>query len=425
MAPRSLASYLPAPVLAADPKQPPPPPKPKLPAPKAVATASTSKASKAPGAKSQSKSKGKADVVSNLIRASYGSAAKYVPDDGLDQFVTDMLLREAKVAEEKRRNAVDGYKMYGIGNTESSGEAPRLQKRFLSAVIKGVQEHNEDLKAKEEEKERQKKKALREKERELREREWDRGKRREEERYSRDGRERERRRDGSRDRSDSHKRRREEEEDSRSSKRKRHGSVDERSRDEEKGMAKERDLRKSRRDDSDEEGHRFSRRRRSDDEDNSSRTKSRRHADEKEEDKLSKRRKHHDSGGEDSGSPTSIDRARRKREKKEKRLRSGEGYNTPDLPSKMDKYFSSSYDPRLDINLDDLTDPTTGFVAEGAYATWDNMLELLKIRKEEKAEKKWKDKMGVASSSGGDMMRAKYPKKGETREWDVGKDMSF
>ena len=49
----------------------------------------------------------------------------------------------------------------------------------------------------------------------------------------------------------------------------------------------------------------------------------------------------------------------------------------------MDKYFSSTYDPRLDVSVADLTD-TNGFIGEGNFDEWSKMIEILKVRKEEK-----------------------------------------
>lgn len=56
--------------------------------------------------------------------------------------------------------------------------------------------------------------------------------------------------------------------------------------------------------------------------------------------------------------------------------------------SKMDKYFDPAYDPRLDINVDDLTDQQTGFIGEGNFAEWDSMLKVMRDRKEEKRRDK-------------------------------------
>ena len=63
----------------------------------------------------------------------------------------------------------------------------------------------------------------------------------------------------------------------------------------------------------------------------------------------------------------------------------GGGTATAPIPSKMDKYFSPTYDPRLDYTLTDVTDPSTGLIAEGAFDGWDRMLETVRARKEDKS----------------------------------------
>ena len=52
--------------------------------------------------------------------------------------------------------------------------------------------------------------------------------------------------------------------------------------------------------------------------------------------------------------------------------------------SKMGKYFTSTYDPALDISFQDLEDPSTGLIAESNFSGWDAMLDVLKKRKEDK-----------------------------------------
>ena len=50
----------------------------------------------------------------------------------------------------------------------------------------------------------------------------------------------------------------------------------------------------------------------------------------------------------------------------------------------MDKYFTTTYNPALDVSFDDLTDPSTGLIGEGNFSEWDKMLHVLKKRKEDK-----------------------------------------
>lgn len=60
----------------------------------------------------------------------------------------------------------------------------------------------------------------------------------------------------------------------------------------------------------------------------------------------------------------------------------------PQPSSKMDKYFSPAYDPRLDISLEELTDNKTGLIAEGVYDDWDQILKQFKDQKEQKRREK-------------------------------------
>lgn len=103
----------------------------------------------------------------------------------------------------------------------------------------------------------------------------------------------------------------------------------------------------------------------------------------------------------------------------------------------MDKYFESSYDPRLDVApLAAPVIPATGLIPDEEFAGWDAMLELIKIRRQDKEEKKWLDKhgfnpdvkeIGKARKEGAGqeepgVMDIVYKKKGAVREWDMGKD---
>lgn len=114
------------------------------------------------------------------------------------------------------------------------------------------------------------------------------------------------------------------------------------------------------------------------------------------------------------------------------------------LPSKMDKYFEESYDPRLDVApLSSAPKvPATGLIDNAEFEGWDAMLELMRIRREDKAEKKMlermgigkdkKDKKGKSTELGSvndrwregneNIMEIEYKKKGSVREWDMGKE---
>lgn len=122
------------------------------------------------------------------------------------------------------------------------------------------------------------------------------------------------------------------------------------------------------------------------------------------------------------------------------------------LPSKMDKYFEESYDPRLDVaSLSTVPNvPATGLINNAEFEGWDTMLELIQLRRQDKEDKKRlerlglvpkKDKKGkgkvkagavesasVINGSGGSIFDIEYKKRGTVREWDLGKegvDLSF
>ncbi|KZT73362.1 hypothetical protein DAEQUDRAFT_748928 [Daedalea quercina L-15889] len=110
----------------------------------------------------------------------------------------------------------------------------------------------------------------------------------------------------------------------------------------------------------------------------------------------------------------------------------------PPLPSKMDKYFESSYDPRLDVApLAAPNVPKTGLIDDADFAGWDAMLEVIRQRREYKAEKKVLERWGIGkdkdkakkgveaalwSEGGSSIMDIQYKKKGSVREWDLGKE---
>lgn len=115
----------------------------------------------------------------------------------------------------------------------------------------------------------------------------------------------------------------------------------------------------------------------------------------------------------------------------------------------MDRYFEESYDPRLDVApLAAPTVPATGLIDNAQFEGWDAMLELIRIRREDKEEKKRLEKLGllppkekskskkkgvaladsapaVADRWSGDavsVMDIEYKKRGSVREWDMGKE---
>ncbi|KAJ7170223.1 hypothetical protein C8R46DRAFT_896615 [Mycena filopes] len=115
------------------------------------------------------------------------------------------------------------------------------------------------------------------------------------------------------------------------------------------------------------------------------------------------------------------------------------------LPSKMDKYFEESYDPRLDVApLTAPHVPATGLINNAEFEGWDAMLELIRIRKEDREEKKMLERLGLTkekvksshslgpisssavndrwSGQGLNIMEIEYNKRGAVREWDMGKE---
>jgi hypothetical protein len=112
------------------------------------------------------------------------------------------------------------------------------------------------------------------------------------------------------------------------------------------------------------------------------------------------------------------------------------------LPSKMDKYFEESYDPRFDVApLSVPKVPATGLIDNADFEGWDAMLELIRLRREDKEEKRRMARLGLGNEtsssakkkgsaldvndgrpgSGVSIMEIEYKKRGTVREWDVGK----
>lgn len=107
------------------------------------------------------------------------------------------------------------------------------------------------------------------------------------------------------------------------------------------------------------------------------------------------------------------------------------------LPSKMDKYFEESYDPRLDVApLAAPSIPATGLISDAEFAGWDAMLEVIRRRREDKEDKKRLERMGIGKDKSkdskkgrvedttevADIMSIEYKKRGAVREWDLGKE---
>ncbi|KAI5119707.1 hypothetical protein M0805_001422 [Coniferiporia weirii] len=108
--------------------------------------------------------------------------------------------------------------------------------------------------------------------------------------------------------------------------------------------------------------------------------------------------------------------------------------------SKMDKYFDASYDPRFDIGpLSVPTVPSAGLIDNAEFESWEAMLDIIRQRREDKAEQKRLERLGQlpdkdkggkdrkpseawTMESGAGIMDIKYNKRGAVREWDMGKE---
>ncbi|KZS93036.1 hypothetical protein SISNIDRAFT_508679 [Sistotremastrum niveocremeum HHB9708] len=122
--------------------------------------------------------------------------------------------------------------------------------------------------------------------------------------------------------------------------------------------------------------------------------------------------------------------------------------------SKMDKYFSEQYDPRLDTAPLSLKPdvPDKGLIPAEGFEGWDAMLDLIKKRREDKAERKRLEKLyGISDNDSKKkkkkkdkglvlawedvekrrqkldeqevgIMDLRYKSRGSVREWDMGKE---
>ena len=97
----------------------------------------------------------------------------------------------------------------------------------------------------------------------------------------------------------------------------------------------------------------------------------------------------------------------------------------------MDKYFEESYDPRLDVApLAMPTIPATGLISDAEFAGWDAMLEVIRLRRQDKEDKKAMERWGIGKEKEKVGEKAvevsaldiKYKKRGAVREWDMGKE---
>ncbi|KAJ3786678.1 hypothetical protein GGU10DRAFT_266462 [Lentinula aff. detonsa] len=403
-------------------------------------------------------------VVSDLVRASMGtSISPTVTDEELDKHVRDLLIRDAKKrAERYGQQGIRAYLASGL----SDSNAPRANKRFLSSVIRSTDEHNKTilraqaLSAEEIKRERR--------EQEMKERRARAEEAVEAERLRRSGSIASRRRandsevwdrsDGTR--SDRKRKKRnwetwtgEEDEDEDN-----HEGEHHRSR---RRRTSRRSRSRSPHNDRESYRHRHSSRRSRSRDGRTSSSKIKKHR------SRSPPPRHKSNG--DTRPSRSTRRDREREEPKYKRRKSsrsssrssqmsisrsptpGPDDSGPARPSKMDRYFEESYDPRLDVAPLSAAPkvPATGLIDSAEFEGWDTMLDLIRIRREDKAEKKRLERMGlskdeikktmfgdpnaVGTAGGGSVsdrwageaissMNIQYSKRGSVREWDMGKE---
>ncbi|KAG0267358.1 hypothetical protein BG011_006775 [Mortierella polycephala] len=97
-------------------------------------------------------------IVSNLVRAAIGGNHQDVPDQDLDKYVADMIMKSANTADKKYKAVgLDAYTGDGIDSKDKAKLASgtvvhredsnglKTNKRFLSSIIKNTDEHNQAL----------------------------------------------------------------------------------------------------------------------------------------------------------------------------------------------------------------------------------------------------------------------------------------
>ncbi|KAG9287295.1 hypothetical protein G9A89_008925 [Geosiphon pyriformis] len=100
--------------------------------------------------KPSSKPKSALDLVVNqLVRASVGGVPSSLPDEDLDRYVADLILKEAAAKSQKYNK--EGVRAYLPHLGVPPCTLPKPNKRFLFNVVKSVDDHNQALIKKEEE----------------------------------------------------------------------------------------------------------------------------------------------------------------------------------------------------------------------------------------------------------------------------------
>jgi hypothetical protein len=135
-----------------------------------------------------------------------------------------------------------------------------------------------------------------------------------------------------------------------------------------------------------------------------------------------------------------IERLRPRRRRRASPKRDASDPHGEAVVSKMDKYFEPSYDPRLDAGPMTIPEiPSTGLVDGADFESWEAMLDVIRQRREYKAEQRRLEKAGLLLSGkekekekkdseawtmnpGSSVMDIKYSKRGTVREWDLGKE---
>ncbi|KAG9122159.1 hypothetical protein FRC07_001593 [Ceratobasidium sp. 392] len=354
------------------------------------------------------------NVVNSLVRASMGvSVAPTVTDEDLDRHVAELILKEAKAKAEKY--AKDGIRAYLPHTGLPDNNLPKANKRFLNSLVKNVNEHNKvvlqaQAESAEQIKEVRRQEEMRDRRRRAEEATSDRmrlqrlmGQGRREPRGSwrddgyardRDGESSSRRR-----RSRSRSPRRRDRESRRSQ------SPRNRSRSPRRSESSPRRHRSSRDDERRSDRKRQRERSPSYEDDNSNkrhshRDRSSKHSRAEREDKESRRdykdkgkgKERPDSDRTDDDSPQLSNSAQDTPHKRDSPSRSPSPKypfldgDAPEYSSKMDKYFSPTYDPRLDVTQPAVS--KSGMLDGPQWDGWEGMLELMRVRAMDKEEKK-------------------------------------
>ncbi|GAA6057965.1 hypothetical protein JCM3770_000654 [Rhodotorula araucariae] len=446
-------------------------------------------------------------IVASLVRAQVGASSSAVADDALDRHVADLLLQEAKQKDKQWGDR--GTRAYYDPEKERNAPIRKPNTRFLTSIIRNVDDHNASLRRADEAAARQ-----REQEERAAADRW-----RREQRGARGDRDRDGRRlDDDDEESRRLARRRREElglahdarderrhsgsaESSGGSRRNELPRADRHSdeRDEQRSRRRKDEDRRSRsprtrdrRERGDTRSPHSTHRYRSSSQDRIDDEDKRRHRSSRSSDRPRRHRddddheRRHRSRDSERGSAASSVREKSKGKEREldevfadledevardgstraaKRIRRSPSAPLPaspppppptaPVPSKMDKYFSPSYDPALDFTLDDVTDRSTGLVGPGGFDGWDRMLATVQARKEdqrarearEKAERKAErervrrereekrrrrrgeaprsdseDEVGPKVDPQSGLLEMQYSRAGKTREWDKGKE---